>query len=273
MSGPLIEFQRGDAPELLALSESIGWPHTLEDWETAIACGRGFGHRDSHGRILSSAVLYSYGPNLAALAQVIVREEARGQGLGKRVVEACLDAAGSAPVVLVATPEGFPLYKSLGFRTVENICRVAREVPAGGGKETLRGARAMAESDLKRALEWDRAAYRADRSCVLATRWKRSSGVMTGSGFALKLRRREKWLIGPVIAASANDAEAMVLNLAAGLSEPVQLDVPESQTDLIQRLQRDAFSIVYERPLMLFGSDRHPGDRERVFALITLAHC
>ena len=96
---------------------------------------------------------------------------------------------------------------------------------------------------------------------------------MLRNGFALMLRRRERWLIGPVIADHPGDAEAMILDLAGSLSEPVQLDVPQSQTDLIEKLQRNGFSTVYERPLMLLGSDKHPADRERVFALITLAHC
>src|SRR6476660_4767936 len=74
---PLVQFTAADAPLLLELSESIGWPHEIGDWQTTLAASQVFGHRAADGKILSSSSIYQFGPTLAALAVVLVREESR----------------------------------------------------------------------------------------------------------------------------------------------------------------------------------------------------
>ena len=51
MTLPLVQFTAADAPLLLELSESIGWPHEIGDWQTTVAASQVFGHRAADGKI------------------------------------------------------------------------------------------------------------------------------------------------------------------------------------------------------------------------------
>src|SRR5207249_5116527 len=134
-----------DAPALLDLSESIGWPHVLGDWQTALAASEIFGQRNGDGKIVSSAGIYSFGPQLAALALVLVREEFRRRGLARAAIVRCLEQVPGVPVMLVATEFGQPLYESMGFQTVEQIVRL---VTPEGGLFHAAGVEAMTEKHL-----------------------------------------------------------------------------------------------------------------------------
>ena len=124
LTPPLVEFTLQDAPALLDLSESIGWPHELLDWQAALSASRIFGHRDANGTVLSSSAIYIFSPEFAALALVIVREEQRGLGLARAAVLECLRQAPNAAILLVATEYGEPLYLKLGFHPVQQIVRL-----------------------------------------------------------------------------------------------------------------------------------------------------
>ena len=102
LTSSLIQFTPEDAPALLELSENIGWPHELGDWQTALAASEIFGQRDAGGKILSCAGIYQFGSQLAALALVLVREEVRRRGLARAAVVRCLQQVPGVPVMLVA---------------------------------------------------------------------------------------------------------------------------------------------------------------------------
>src|SRR5215813_2072091 len=106
----LMPFGLDDTSGLLALSETIGWPHTLADWHTTLAAGMAFGHRSAQGEIVSSAVIFLYGYDLASVGMVLVKPTQRGQGLAKALMQRGLASLPSpaSPVMLIATPEGFP---------------------------------------------------------------------------------------------------------------------------------------------------------------------
>jgi hypothetical protein len=274
VTSPLLQFAPADASALLELSESIGWPHQIGDWQTTLAASQVFGHRAPDGKIVSSAGIYRFGPELAALAVVLVREEFRRQGLARAAVLRCLDQVPGVPQMLVATPFGEPLYESLGFKISEQIVRlIAAE---GTSLTTIGPIKTMTDADLPRAFELDRAIYLADRSQVLKNRWAQvECGVMLpdGSGYAWIIPQRGGLVLGPVVASSAQDAARLVAHLTAGFPGRIKIEVPERHSGLMAILTAAGFVVDSSRPLMLKNVATLPGRREMLFGLASLGFC
>lgn len=274
LNSPLTQFALEDAPALLELSESIGWPHEIGDWQTSLAASKIFGHRGADGKILSSAGVYQFGSELGALAVVLVREEFRRQGLARAAVLKCLGEIPRIPVMLVATPFGEPLYESLGFKAVERIVRLI--APQGASLPAKGAVDAMTSADLRRVFELDRRIYAADRSQVLRHRWTQvEGGVMLadGTGFAWKIAQRGGFVIGPVIATTAKDAAHLVGYLTTGFPGRIKIEVPERHTELLQLLTGAGFAVDSSRPLMLKHAEAFSGRREHLFGLASLGFC
>jgi hypothetical protein len=274
---PVVPFGPEDAPALLALSESIGWPHELVDWQAALAGSRIFGHKQDDGMILSSSAIYQFQPDFAALALVIVREGYRGRGLAREAVLACLRQVPGTPVMLVATEYGEPLYRKLGFETVQQAVRL---VAPSGASFTAEGAvQPMTDSDLPLALELDRVAYGADRGVVLRRRWlnaergvllRDSSGL--ARGFAWITRQRGGLIIGPIIASVPAEAVCLLAALSAGVRDRMKIEVPDTQVEFIRLLQAAGFAIDSSRAFMVKDCDALPGHWEMRFALASLGY-
>jgi len=271
---PLLQFAPVDAPLLLELSESIGWPHEIGDWQTTLAASQVFGHRATDGKILSSSSIYQFGPTLAALAVVLVREEFRRQGLARAAVLQCLDQVPGVPQMLVATPFGQPLYESLGFKIAEQIVRL---IAAEGTSLPVTGAiKPMTDADLPRVFDLDRAIYQADRSLVLRHRWVQAEGgvmLADGSGYAWKIPQRGGLVLGPVVATSPQDAANLVAHLTADFPGRIKIEVPERHTKLMTTLTGAGFVVDSSRPLMLKNVEQLPGRRETLFGLASLGFC
>ena len=274
MTPTLVQLTSADAPSLLELSESIGWPHEIGDWQTTLAASQVFGHRAADGKIVSSSSIYSFGPTLSALAVVLVREDFRRQGLARAAVLKCLDQVAGVPQILVATPFGEPLYQSLGFKAVEQIVRL---IALQGTSLPVTGAiRAMTDADLPRVLELDREIYQADRSQVLRHRWKQTEGGVMfadGSGYAWKIPQRGGLVLGPVVATTPHDAASLVAHLTTGFPGRIKIEVPQRHTALMTVLTSAGFVVDSARPLMLKNAEQLPGRRELLFGLASLGFC
>ncbi len=274
MTPPLVQFTAADAPLLLELSESIGWPHEIGDWQTTLAASQVFGHRAADGKIVSSASIYQFAPALAALAVVLVREDFRRQGLARAAVLKCLDQVPGVPQMLVATPFGHHLYESLGFKIVEQIVRL---IAVQGTTLLPTGAvRPMTDADLPRVFELDRAIYLADRSHVLRHRWAQvEAGAMLadGSGYAWKIPQRGGLVLGPVVATSPQDAASLMAHLTASFPGRIKIEIPERHTELMTMLTNTGFVVDSARPLMLKNVEQLPGRRELLFGLASLGFC
>ena len=274
MTPPLVQFTATDAPLLLELSESIGWPHEIGDWQTTLTASQVFGHRAADGKIVSSASIYQFGPTLAALAVVLVREDFRRQGLAREVVLKCLDQVAEIPQMLVATPFGQPLYESLGFKIAEQIVRLiaieGTSLPATGA------IKPMTAADLPRVLELDREIYQADRSQVLQHRWKQTEGgvmLADGSGYAWKIPQRGGLVLGPVVATTPQDAANLVAHLTADFRGRIKIEVPERHAELMTTLTSAGFAVDSARPLMLKNVAQLPGRRDLLYGLASLGFC
>jgi ribosomal protein S18 acetylase RimI-like enzyme len=261
-----------DSAALLALSETIGWPHTPEDWKVVLETAQVFGHRANGRSLASSGALFRYGATLASIGMVLVAPAHRRRGLARAVMEHCLVAASASAVTLIATPQGEPLYRTLGF--VE-VARIRRLVADGGSPSTPLPGLGGTEDEVARL---DREAFGADRRAVLRTALARAAagaGLRDARGglrgFGVAVRQREMLAIGPVIAPDTADALALVRSLVAAANGRIRMDVPTGRTEFIEALGELGFRAFDDAPVMLYGGAALPGRRDRLHAIASRA--
>lgn len=214
----------------LALSQAAGWPHRLEDWALLLEIGQGVVALSAEERVVGTAMGVRFGP--VAMANMIIVDAAmRGAGLGRRLMEAAMqatEAQGQEPAGwrLVATPEGMPLYRKLGFSEVATVrqyqgrCESQTVFPARNGNRDVRWIDAPSPADLERIAAIDHAATFAQRRGLLerlATTGRfavlhGADGQISGYGVLRPFGRG--LTAGPIIAPTANDARNILVHMA-----------------------------------------------------------
>jgi len=220
---PLLPMTPDHLPGALALSQAAGWPHRREDWALPLGIGHGVVAVDGGGRIAGTAMGVRFGP--VAMANMIIVDEAmRGRGLGRRLMQAAMetvDGDGRLEWRLVATPEGMPLYRRLGFGetgTVRQYQGVAGRVPGEGGD--ARWLAAPTPSERERIAAIDRAATRADRRSLLDALaaegrfavLRDAGGEVCGYGVLRPFGRG--MTAGPIVARTVREASDLLAHMA-----------------------------------------------------------
>ncbi len=112
-------------PEIDRVLLTDGTYFVLETGEEAVACG-GWSRRDrlytGSGDAEGDARALDPATEPARVRAMFVRSDWTRRGLGRRILEACEEAArreGFRRLVLMATLPGLPLYSACGFRSLE----------------------------------------------------------------------------------------------------------------------------------------------------------
>lgn len=252
----------------VALSTEVGWPHRRDDWELVLRLGQGLVAVDGD-RSVATVVAVDH-CEVAAIGMLIVAPEARRRGLGRALMVGAMALAGERERRLVATAEGLPLYRSLGFvetgRVVQHDGPTPRNVPRSAAV-TIAGA-----GDGAAIAALDRETYGADRrrmwtalaTVAETTVLRRGSGVC---GFAARRRFGRGEVIGPVAAATVDDAETLILDAVARCgADRVRVDVA-GDDDLSARLVTAGLPPVGGGIVMRLGGGDRPRGAVTGFAL------
>jgi len=102
-------------PIALELEEKERWNQTARDWKRLLTlspdgCFGAF----CGGQLIGTVTVMAYGQNLAWIGMMIVAQEYRGRGIGKRLMLAALDYCESKHIETIkldATPAGRPRYQ------------------------------------------------------------------------------------------------------------------------------------------------------------------
>ena len=218
------------------LSRAVGWPHRLQDWQWIHHVSQGIVAEDAHG-ILGTALCCLQGDYIS-LGLVIVDVRRQGQGLGRKLVDQVLNDASPCTPLLVATPQGAPLYASQGFITYEHIHQHQtasapalphHELPVG---HTLHE---ITSQHFPQLIELASSATGMNRGLVLAALLKISQYVIgiernrQQVGFVLLRPFGRGLAIGPVVAESAGQAKVLIVALLSRVAgQFVRLDVTHS---------------------------------------------
>lgn len=254
----LTTFQPEHLESALRLSRQANWPHRLEDWQLALDLSAGFVALDADtASVLGTVLMTPYKRDVATVNMVIVDEAARGRGWGRELMEAIIALAGTRALRLIATRDGAPLYRKLGFwetgAIVQHQGRALHVAPPAS-------VRPAGAHDIFEILELDKAAYGADRRDLLRALARvgqlavldRGQGI---TGFAASRAFGRGEVIGPVVAANVDDGKALMeFFMARSEGRFVRVDTAEgaqlSAWLANQGLARVGEGIAMQRPIV-----------------------
>lgn len=213
------------------LTNALSWPHRLEDWHLMHALGAGTIAAVA-GRAIGSAMWWPCGADAATIGMVVVDQEWRGRGLGRRLMENTLRALAPRSAMLNATAIGVPLYRATGFETIGTIHQYQGEIAVAEAATTLAPRlRAAGSEDAGAILDLDARAFGAPRRALLVRLLGEAEFLMAVRGeairgFAGRRRFGRGTLIGPIAAEDEATAAALAAAWLARSTGFVRMDIP-----------------------------------------------
>jgi GNAT superfamily N-acetyltransferase len=299
---PIRRLGPQDLTHCVALSIDRGWSPEEAKWALLLEEAEAFGVDAPDGGLAGSVVLARYDPGLASVGMMLVAGRYGRRGLGRALMTHLLAQAGTATVTLFATDAGKPLYAKLGFRVVRRSAAFVggfRQSAAANGKRG--GSRPATEADMAAILEFDKAAFGADRGYLLrrlpgfAERLRvletgdgspdgspdtanaagaagaAGAGVSGISGYAAAWRNGPVTVMGPVVAATGADARRLITDLAAEVRGPVRIDLDPDRSELPEWLLNRGLEPASRTAVMAYGDWKPRGDPSRLYAPISVA--
>lgn len=215
-------LRREDVPRVLELAHLAGWTQTEADIHRMLdyAPHGCFGADlpaapDWPGGLGAIAMGFPHGIELGWVAMVLTHPALRGQGLGRALTEravAYLRDIGTHWIKLDASHLGRPIYERMGFQVehvMERRLRAAAPPP-----DPLHPALPAIDEHAALPLPLDAAAFGTDRSRLLrmlrAIDGARTICAEGDRGYALLRTSRRGLQLGPMVAADAPAAEALL---------------------------------------------------------------
>ena len=244
-----------------------GWNPGLGDAEcfyTTDPTGFFMGFLDDEPIASISAV--KYGDSFGFVGFYIVKPEHRGKGYGLRLWNEALKSLEGRTVGLDGVVAQQANYRKSGFVLAYNNARYEtagrKEGPAGAG--CLRGEIAPLETfGLGEVVAYDAALFPADRTRFVEAWISQPEAVALGfgrqgrlTGYGVARRCRRGYKIGPLLADSAEIAEALFVALheEVPVGEPLCLDIPEVNEKAVELVGRYGMRKVFETARMYKGT-------------------
>ncbi|MCU4179800.1 GNAT family N-acetyltransferase [Bosea sp. BH3] len=217
----LVAFDERHLDGAVLLSRETGWPHRREDWAMVLALSHGFVALQGDV-VVGTAMLTPFGDDCATVNMVIVAASMRGRGLGRKLMDAALQACGARECRLTATADGLPLYEKLGFSATHEIRQhqgIVTPLPADAAQDALKLDWAGPES-FPAVAALDLQALGMDRRPLLRLLTEagrmvihREAGRIVGYAAMRRFGRGE--VIGPVVANTLDQAQSLLSFLIA----------------------------------------------------------
>jgi GNAT superfamily N-acetyltransferase len=261
------ELSQADQPRCSALAVDREWGPEEHKWRFLLDIGRGYGIDDENGRLIGSVVVTRFADRLAAISMVLVAASHEGRGLGRRLMEHAVAAAGCETLTLYATERGRPLYEKIGFRTV---VRTVKHLGTFQLPTTTATSRPATPDDLPAIMRLDASIFGADRSVMLqrlpafAARLRVIEHDNTITGYGGAWRNDADTVIGPLVAGSAEDAKRLIADLVRDEDGPFRLDLDERHPDLMAWAVEHGLAPGSATTIMVYGPDM-PGDSDHIF--------
>lgn len=206
-----VTFSPAHLDGAVALSQQAKWPHRREDWAMVEALSDGIA-AVSGDRVVGTAFATPYGENAATINMVIVDESMRGQGIGRKLMDAALAKCEGREARLVATEDGLPLYQKLGFRPSGTVLQYQGVIGNNASDSTANWASA---TDVSELIAVDHAACGLDRSRLITRLSEtgrlavlRENGRIVGFAVLRDFGRGE--VAGPVVARTLKEAQSLL---------------------------------------------------------------
>lgn len=266
-----------DMPAAHALSVHLKWPHREEDWAMVQRTSQGF-VAEHEGKLVGVAFACHQGA-YSSIGLVIVSDEHQGKGIGRQLMNLCLDAAAPRTPILNATESGAPLYKSMGFVDFARIQQHqgVPQTPAPLPLLKHSHCRVLSLAEYPQVIELANAGSGLDRTAVLNDLLPTAEHVVgievqgQLQGCALLRRFGRGHIIGPVVAHNQEQARQLIthlLRLVPGAF--VRFDIPTA-CGLAEWLESLGLPCVDKAPRMVLGAPPQSRGGISQFALVTQA--
>jgi GNAT superfamily N-acetyltransferase len=264
-----------DIPLGMKLKSCAGWNQLEEDWRMFLGAGGDSFVAALDGIDVGTVVSIPYQDHFTWIAMVLVDPAARRKGIGTALLEKAIEhSLVNGPVRLDATPDGYELYMTMGFKAEYELVRMARHA----GKHTPEPGRcceAVREADLQGIIDYDAPVFGADREYIIRTLFKRNPEYAciirdndTVRGYCLGRSGSSYELLGPLVAETSAEAEKLLLTALQECStKDVVIDALTDKPEWIDFLEAAGFT--RQRPFtrMCLGDLNHPGIRRKQFAI------
>lgn len=268
-----------DFPAADKLRQAVEWNQTLPDWRRMLALDpEGCFVAVDKDQVVGTATTTSFGTDLAWIGMVLVDPTRRNQGIGRLLLNQCLDylqTKGVRCIKLDATPAGQILYEKLGFQVEWPLARWMK-MEAARSDITLptRSAISATADDWNEILELDRRAFAIDRSILLqrlredstqSVVYRRADRKLEGFGFLRDGVNAD--YIGPVVAQTEQAGTAITCHLLRASNRPIYWDIPSPCTAAASWAAQLGFT--HERPFlrMYLGKNDAPGSPSQLWAI------
>ncbi|GGV40356.1 GNAT family N-acetyltransferase [Streptomyces spectabilis] len=281
---PIRKLTPRDLTACADLSEDRGWPREEHKWGLLLSAGTGYGIDDpDRPGLVAACVVTQYGPyenpGLSAIGMVLVAERHARKGIGRHLMRYVVEAAGTTPLTLHATPNGRPLYEQLGFKTIGRAEMVRGRFAAEGPEGEVPGivTRAAAAEDLPTLIRLDTEVFGLDRTPILTRlpaftdllRVAEADGEIVG--YAGAWPNMETHVVGPLIARDTDTAKALIASLGARTDRPLRTDIDVRHEELLAWVKARGLESVAFNSVMAYGIPELGGDWTRRFAPLTVA--
>lgn len=274
----LIRFDECDVTGLIELSASVGWDYDKKEIGTVLSSGKIFGHKNAEGKIVSSAAIIPYDNSFASIGMVIVNENFRGMGLGKKATRKCIESVSKeTTIMLIATEEGNPLYEKMGFKTVDSVHKYLCESYIVGTKTLIKSDIAIegfSGNDIDELIKLDEGAFGDKRTVFLMNRIQQSEKCLvvkdsdgTIMGYGLSIIGPINLILGPIVAPDFQIASVLIDELSSNHQGRLRIDVPSGNDEFMMFLEKSGFVNVSQPPIMVINSTNMPSRNNTLFGI------
>ncbi len=257
----------------LSVEALSGWNQIPADWKCLLryqsdGCFTGV----VADRPVATITTTCYSTDLAWIGMMLVHPDFRRRGIATRMMKHALhwlQQRGTQCVKLDATPAGAAVYEQLGFQKEWDFHRFVKE-GAGTANTIDLSSVSMVTADFV-VPEFDTQAFGANRHQFLAELAAISTVAQTGQSFGMLRSGRLASYLGPVVANSVADAEAVIRILLAGTHCPVFWDVPGPNAAAMKLAERLGFRPGRDLTRMWRGSSLPATRIDKQFAIASPA--
>ena len=265
----------GFADEVRAIA---GWNQLCPDWERLLRLEpEGCFLAEVEGQPAGTVTTTCYGRRLAWIGMVLVHPDFRRRGVGTRLLTQAIrhlrDERSIRCVKLDATPEGRPLYESLGFRGEWGLKRWWRASGSGETWEAPEDRRSISLED--ESIRLDREVFGADRGKLLEALRREAIAEEADSDGSFGLARdgARAVYLGPITASDPVTGEAIARSLGAALppDREVFWDLPDPNESAATVARALGFEPVRDLTRMWLGDENVESDPLRQWGLVDFA--